>query len=200
MDNNDRAESIDRRYPPGRTWIRETADNIVIGAIETNLSGVFVLLFLGIPLVFVAIAVNFLTNDRISAINVIVGLILFLFGCGFTYFGLSLLAGEKIEIVIGKESYIKRSLVLNIQRDQATKETFNWDSVVKIEEDFIKLPRSRLSNRRAFKEPFITIKTQEKTILNKNGKKTDRIVFGHNLTKKQRSFILNKLQEYHHQQ
>jgi len=173
-------------YQPRKTWIHEKRDGVIIGAVARSIVKGLLLFIPAIICFFFAIFIVFFNSEGFSIGYVFAGIFVLFFFLLFAVFGsIFLLDKVEIGIGIGKESYIYRKQgVLG-----ATKEMFEWNSVVKIYAKTIKVSKKP--------ETFITIKLAEKTVKNYHGKLTNEINFGGALTKKQRQFLLNALQYYH---
>ena len=172
-----------RNYQPPRTWIYEKPNEIIIGAVARNIVIGFIFFIFVIICVTFAIGIVFYNADGFKVSNIFWAIILLFFSSPLVVFGLIFLI-DKVEFVIGKESYIYEQ-----QGIWGGKTEFDWSSVVKIYEKTIKVSKKR--------ETFIIIKLAEKTVKKSNGKLTNEISFGTALTKKQRQFLLNTLQYYH---
>ena len=177
--DNQETMFFDLHIPPKGTWINESSEKIVIGAIERDLAGGIFLLILTLTMITGAIIFTFFI-DGISAYSIFAGILCLSGSCFFAPFAIKLLAG-KVEIIIGKESYVYKGVW-----KKGIKEIFDWNTVVKID-------KTKIKNR----ETYITIKAEGKTMRNFAGKITNKIYFGGDLTETQRYFILNALQYYH---
>ncbi|MDR3303301.1 MAG: hypothetical protein LBS86_02710 [Treponema sp.] len=177
------AHNVPPPPPPRGTWIYETPDEIVIGATECEPTGVVLVLP---AIVLIAASVGGMFWDGFTVSGLLVGMLFLLLSCSLGVFALTMLFG-KVEVVIGKESYVFNS-VFKIGK----KEIFDWNTVITIYEQTITSPKSH-------PESCILIKVAGPSIINvNNGTLTDEVHFGGNLTDERRRFLLNALQYYHH--
>jgi len=102
----------------------------------------------------------------------------------------------KEEIFIGKDG--KESYLSTGFGRKKRKVLFDWNAVTNISQKTVKTSSGKNSRRTSPKiEKFIVIKLKEKTVKDFGGRPTNEIVLGHNLTEKQKDFVLSALQYFH---
>ena len=182
---------------PKGTWIYETSDKIVVGSNARSLLWAFFMLlfaigFIGIPSVCLTYLIiepsEHWKGDLLFII--LIGLPFLLIGLfAFLPMFLNFTFGKE-EIFIGKNG--KESYVLSGFGRKARKELFDWNAVTKIYLTTVKIP-----GKSSAVEKFIVIKLKEKTAKNFNNKPTNEIVLGHNLSEKQKNFVVSALQIFY---